>query len=168
MDDDAVRWLTDDEELAWLSLISVLMQLQPALDAQLQRDSGLSFYEYGVLASLSQVDDTVGLRMSDLAAVTNGQLPRLSQVITRMEKRAWVERCADPDDGRATRVVLLPAGTEVLDAAAPGHVDQVRELVFDQLTETQVRRLHGICRTISQALGTPPLLLDIERQRSSD
>lgn len=152
-----MRWLSSEEDLAWFALIGVIMQLPAALDSQLQRDSGLTFYEYGVLVGLSSVDRDEGLRMSDLAMVTSGQLPRLSQVITRMEKRGWVKRQPDPTDGRATRVVLLPAGDERLIEAAPGHVERVRELVFDQLTAAQVRQLQTIGTAISQSFGPLPV-----------
>lgn len=148
----------------WLSLITILMQLPAALDLQLQRDNGLTFYEYSVLVGLTSAGDD-GLRMTDLAMVTSGQLPRLSQVITRMEGRGWVIRRKDPDDGRATRVVIQSKGRELLERAAPRHVARVRELIFDQLSATQLKNLKGIARTISLGLGEPHPLLE-ERRRA--
>ena len=48
------RWLDADERATWMSLTSLLIKLPAALDAQLQRDSGLSLFEYNVLACLSR------------------------------------------------------------------------------------------------------------------
>lgn len=151
MPTDEPRWLDDDEQAAWLALVAVLLALPASLDAQLQRDAGLTFYEYSVLAGLSAVGSD-GLRMSELAVVTNGSLSRLSQVVTRMEQRGWVERTADPADGRATRVVLRAPGRRVLAGAAPAHVEHVRRTVFDRLSRTQVGQLRRIATNIAAAM----------------
>lgn len=151
MSGDEARRLDSDEQDAWKPLMSVLLTLPAALDAQLQRQSNLTFYEYVVLAGLEQAGDG-GYRMTDLAAVTSGALSRLSQVVTRMEQRTWVARTPDPLDGRATRVVLRPEGARQLAAAAPGHVETVRRLVFDELSPTQVQQLRRVMQKISGAL----------------
>ena len=49
----------------------MLIELPTALDAQLQRDAGISHFEYQVLAMLSMAPDRT-LRMTELAAVANG------------------------------------------------------------------------------------------------
>lgn len=145
------RWLDDDEQEAWLSLASVFLTLPAALDAQLQADSGMLFYEYMVLSMLSHAPGST-MRMRRLAMLTNGSLSRLSQVVARLERRGWVERRPDPTDGRATLAVLTGAGRKQLDAAAPGHVETVRRLVFDPLTKTQQRQLSEISGRIRKAI----------------
>ena len=145
------RWLDDDELLAWLAFVSVLFSLPGVLDAQLRCDAGLTLYEYLVLASLSDGQDWT-LRMSELAEVTSGSLPRLSQVVTKLESRGWVQRRPDPKDGRATLAVLTKAGFEKLEQSAPSHVATVRRLVLDPLTHAQVRQLYDIHRRIKGAL----------------
>ncbi len=160
MTGDQTRWLEPDEEEAWIPLVTTLLLLPSALDAQLQRDSGLTLYEYIVLSALSEIGDE-GLRMSDLAAVTSGQLSRLSQVVTRMEQRDWVVRAPDPDDRRATRVLLQPKGRRLLTSAAPGHVTAVREFVFDQLSPTQVQHLQRIAFKIASTLTPPDSLIHV-------
>jgi len=47
------EWLTDDERAAWLRLIAVVRLLPGVLDSQLRTASGLTHYEYFVLARLS-------------------------------------------------------------------------------------------------------------------
>ncbi|MDH6280260.1 MarR family winged helix-turn-helix transcriptional regulator [Prescottella agglutinans] len=153
------RWLDDEENDAWIALESVLMRLPSALDAQLQRDAGMSHFEYQVLSGLSMVDDRT-LRMSDLAAFAGGSLSRLSQVVGRLEKRGWVRRCPDPTDGRFTIATLTDDGWDVVVAAAPGHVEAVRRYVFDNLTRAQVRQLSTVGRRIVHAIdpGHPALV----------
>src|SRR5690242_2950386 len=122
---DDTRWLDQDELKAWLALLSVLVRLPAALDAQLQRDAGMNNFEYMLLAGLSEAPER-RLRMSLLAALTEGSLPRLSQAIGRLEKRGWVRRTPDPDDGRYTLAILTDEGLEKVTATAPGHVAEVR------------------------------------------
>jgi DNA-binding MarR family transcriptional regulator len=141
------RWLTDDERDAWIPLIGVLIKLPAALDAQLQRDAGLSHFEYMVLSRLSEAPERT-LRMSDLAILANGSLSRLSHVVTRLERRGWVRREACPGDGRYTNAVLTGEGWAKVTATAPGHVAAVRELVVDGLSPEQIGQLRDIAQRI--------------------
>lgn len=141
--DDAPRWLDQDERASWLALAGVLIRLPAALDAQLQRDAGLSHFEYTILAGLSESPGRT-LRMSVLAAVADGSLARLSQAVGRLEKRGWVRRTPDPDDGRYTLAILTDDGWEKVVATAPSHVDAVRRHVLDPLTKAQTRQLRRI------------------------
>jgi DNA-binding MarR family transcriptional regulator len=90
--------------------------------------------------------------MSVLAAHADGSLPRLSQVIARLERRGLVHRTPDPDDGRYTLAVLTDAGRDAVVAAAPGHVETVRNLIFDPLTKAKTRQLRDTCLRILSAI----------------
>jgi DNA-binding MarR family transcriptional regulator len=135
-----------------MALAGVLMRLPGALDAQLQRDAGLTHFEYLVISGLSMVEGRT-MRMSELAAVAEGSLPRLSQVVTRLEKRGWVRREPDPTDGRYTLAILTDEGWGKVVATAPGHVAAVREFVFDPLTKAQQRQLGDIGRRIMRVIA---------------
>jgi DNA-binding MarR family transcriptional regulator len=128
------------------------IRLPAALDAQLRRDAGISHFEYQVLALLSEAPGRT-LRMSELAALAGGSLPRLSQVVARLERRGWVRRTPDPADGRYTLATLTGQGQAKVTQAAPGHAREVRRLVFDPLTKTQTRQLREISRRITRAIG---------------
>lgn len=145
-------WLSDEERAAWLALVSVVARLGPALNTQLQRDSGLTFFEYTVLVGLSEAPGRAR-RMSELADRADGALPRLSQVVARLERRGLVQRHADPEDGRSTIAELTDHGWDLLVASAPAHVAEVRRLVFEPLTAAQTRQLTSIGQRIGQALG---------------
>ncbi len=145
------QWLNDDEQRAWRALMAVVVLLPGALDTQLQRDSGLSQFEYGVLAMLSEAPDRT-LRMSQLATLIDSSLSRLSHVATRLEERGTIVRRTCPDDRRANIATLTEAGYAIVAAAAPGHVKRVRELVFDRLTSNQVAELAKIGEAIGENL----------------
>ena len=148
------RWLSEPEQDAWRAIAALMFQLPGPLDAQLQQDSGLSLLAYLVLSSLSMAPERT-LRMSELARLANGSLSRLSNVAKRLEERGWLRREPDPHDGRATVARLTSSGWEVVRSAAPGHVEAVRRLVIDRLTDSELQALataaHGIVAGLEQA-----------------
>ncbi|MFJ3802495.1 MarR family winged helix-turn-helix transcriptional regulator [Streptomyces sp. NPDC090088] len=152
MGDAKPLWLDTEEQATWLALTSVLIRLPAALDAQLQRDAGISHFEYQVLAGLSMSPERT-LRMSELADFAVGSLSRLSHTVKRLERQGWVRRMPDPVDGRYTLAVLTGAGWEKVVATAPGHVAEVRRLVFTPLTKTQQRQLRETGRRIDHTIG---------------
>ena len=151
MADRTPRWLSPEEHRAWLGLIAVVELLPGALDSQLQRDAGVSHFEYMVMAMLSEAPDRT-LRMTSLAARTNSTLPRLSHVVTRLAARGHVERVPCPGDKRATNAHLTDAGWEQIQAWAPGHVATVESLVIDPLSATQIAQLEDITAAILSRL----------------
>jgi DNA-binding MarR family transcriptional regulator len=143
-DATSTRWLTEDEQRAWVALARVLMELPTALDSQLQRDSGLNLYEYFALSRLSMTEPDRTCRMSELAELTGGSLSRLSNVVKRLEERGYLQREPDPTNARYTNVTLTDAGWDKVVEAAPGHVNAVRDLVIDPLSATQITALAEI------------------------
>jgi len=143
------RWLSTDEGEAWIALSWLMFKLPGSFDAQLQRDSGISFFEYLVLAGLSMSPGRK-LRMSDLAQFVNGSLSRLSNVAKRLEERGWIFREPCAGNGRFVEAVLTEAGWEVVVQAAPGHVEAVRQYVFDALRPEQVAQLRDIGRQVAE------------------
>jgi DNA-binding MarR family transcriptional regulator len=97
------------------------------------------------------------MRLSELAEDCNCTLPRLSKVMVRFERREWVTRYPDPDNGRYTLATLTEAGLRKVVDSAPGHVERVRQLVFDPLSGAQQRHLGaGLARlaaTVRDQLG---------------
>ena len=134
------RWLSKRESDAWLGVATIALQLPGVLDAQLQRDAGIGFFEYSVLSWLSMAEERT-IRMSELAELSRGSLSRLSNVVKRLEQREFVRRAPDPTNGRYTNAFLTDAGWECVVRAAPGHVNAVRHFIFDPLSAEQVEEL---------------------------
>lgn len=141
------RWLSEDERAAWLRFVAVLELMPGVLDTQLRRDSGLTHFEYFVLAMLSEAPERT-LRMTDLAQLTSATLPRLSHVVRRLEDRDLVERAQSPADKRVINATLTEAGWEAVVAAAPGHVGNVVSNIFDVLSAEQVQQLTEITEAL--------------------
>lgn len=139
--------LTPEESAAWVRLVALTELLPVALDAQLQRDDGITHFEYVALMSLADAPDRT-MRMTALAAQTNATLPRLSHVARRLEERGLIERFPCPEDRRATNATITDAGLQLLIDAGPGHIGTVRELVIDSLTPQQLEQLYEIAGAV--------------------
>ena len=149
------RWLDDDEQAAWRGLLAANARIDRLLDEQLQRDSGMPHAYYIVLVALSEQPERT-CRMSVLADLTMSSQSRVSHAVARLEERGWVRREPSTSDGRGKLAVLTDAGHRALREAAPGHVEQVRRVLFDRLTPEQVRQLRAITHAVTAAADDAP------------
>lgn len=147
-----VEWLTDDEQRIWRQWLVVVTGLPAALDRQLRQDSDLSLQDFEVLVALSDAEGR-RLRMSPLAARLSRERTRLSHHVGRMEQRGLVCREACDSDRRCSELVLTDTGRDALEAAAPGHVRAVRDLVFDPLSAADTAALDQITDKLVVALN---------------
>ncbi|MFJ8634080.1 MarR family winged helix-turn-helix transcriptional regulator [Streptomyces sp. NPDC093568] len=145
------RWLTAEEQQVWRSYMEATTLLWDHLDRQLQRDAGMPHIYYGLLVKLADSPHR-RLRMTELAMLAKITRSRLSHAIARLEKSGWVRREDCPDDKRGQFAVLTDAGMEVLRESAPGHVEAVRQAMFDRLTPEQQKTLGEIMRIVAEGL----------------
>lgn len=144
-------WLSDEQLATWVRLWAVVELLPGVLDSQLRREAELTYFEYYVLAMLSESPGRT-LPMTALAARTNATLPRLSHVVRRLADRGLVTRSPSADDRRVTNARLTERGWTTVVASAPEHVATVRRHVFDALTDEQVGQLREISDAILSRL----------------
>jgi DNA-binding MarR family transcriptional regulator len=149
-----VDWLSAEQQRVWRNYVAATRMVEGELERQLQRDSGLPTTYFEVMVSLSEAPDRT-LRMSELADRSRFSRSRLSHAVSRMEEQGLVERRECPSDKRGAFAVLTDKGFDALAAAAPGHVRQVRSLVFDVLTREQIAQLGDICATMRRAGPDP-------------
>jgi DNA-binding MarR family transcriptional regulator len=147
----AGRWLTEPEQRTWRAFLRMQSQLAGRLNRELQRESGLSLADYDVLVQLTDAADG-RLRPFELQRRLQWEQSRLSHHLSRMQRRGLVSREDCADDARGAYVVLTGPGRRAIEAAAPGHVDTVRQLVFDQLTGEQVAGLETLATRVLERL----------------
>jgi DNA-binding MarR family transcriptional regulator len=148
----SMDWLSDEQQAAWRSVVALLLRLPAALDAELQRDAGINHFDYLVLSGLSEAADRT-LRMSELAAMANSSLSRLSHVVSRLQSKGWVRREPCPGDGRFINAVLTEEGWQKVQATAPGHVAAVRELLVSTLSAEEFAQFGVISAKVLAAQG---------------
>lgn len=134
------RWLTDDEQALWRLILGGIRHLERGMEDTLQSESGLGASEFAVLVVLSEAERR-SLRLRDLCQQLEWDRSRASHQITRMERRGLVVKEKCPDDARGVFVTLTDEGMKRLEAAAPGHVESVRRMVFDHLTVDEAAML---------------------------
>ncbi|MFI1993127.1 MarR family winged helix-turn-helix transcriptional regulator [Actinoplanes sp. NPDC020271] len=147
------RWLSRPEMATWLNLTQLLMLLPSALDRQLRDDAGIPHAYYQILAMLSN-EPGRSMRMTDLARLVGTTTSRLSHAVASLEQRGWVRRQACAFDRRGQIAGLTDEGMAVLEASAPGHVAEVRRLIFDRLTPDEVDQLREITAKILPAAAS--------------
>jgi DNA-binding MarR family transcriptional regulator len=158
------RWLSAEEQATWRSGLAAWQWVLTAVDGQLQRDAGMPLAYYEILVRLSEAPDG-SLRMTQLAEASASSKSRLSHAVARLEERGWVRRRDCPTDRRGQIAELTESGFAALRDTAPGHVEQVRAVLFDVLTPQQVRQLAEISESIlaaapgsaaAEGAGCPP------------
>lgn len=145
------KWLDPVEQRAWRAIVALMTRLPAALDTQLQRESGVTHFEYWVLSLLSE-EPGHRLQMSELAHKANASLSRLSHVVSKLERMGWAERSATAGR-RGVHAVLTDEGYLKVVEAAPGYVDAVRHLVFDGLDDGQKAQLAELGELLAARLA---------------
>ena len=107
--------------------------------------------DYEILVQLSEAPDRK-MRMSELAANALLSRSRLSHRMKVMEKSGWIKREACPDDKRGYFAVMTPKGWKAIVAAAPDHVESVRNRFIDHLTKADQIALAEIFERIEESL----------------
>jgi DNA-binding MarR family transcriptional regulator len=141
------RWLDEKEQRAWRAFIAAQRVVNSRIEQQMQRDAGIPHTYYEILVRLA--DSQYGrLRMSELAVATLGSRSRLSHAVSRLEQCGWVRREGIETDRRGQVAIITEQGRQKLTDTAPGHVETVRQAVFDALSPEQIAQLHDICGTL--------------------
>ena len=152
---DDTRWLDEEQQRTWRSFLVATRLFFDRIERQLQQDAGLPHAYYEILVRLSEAPGQA-LRMSQLASTSLSSRSRLSHAVARLEEAGWVRRRPCESDKRGQLAELTEAGFERLREVAPGHVEEVRALLFDVLTCEQQRALREISEAIAAGLADEP------------
>ena len=146
------RWLTEEEQRAWRGLLRMTAQLNARANRQLQEEYGISLADYEVLVALSEAPEG-RLRVFEVADALAWEQSRVSHQLARMQRRGLITREGCATDARGAFAVLTAAGRAAIERAAPAHVEQVRQLVFDELSHEQVSALTEITTRVLDRLA---------------
>ncbi|MFF4397488.1 MarR family winged helix-turn-helix transcriptional regulator [Streptomyces sp. NPDC001480] len=149
--DATVQWLTPEEQRAWRGFVRLHDKLVGRLSRMLQTESNMSAADFAVLVHLTDVPEG-RQRFVDLAQSLEWEKSRMSHHIARMSKRGLVAREECPEDGRGAFVVITEAGRAAIDAAAPRHVEAVRELFLDHVTPAELRVLAELSERVARKM----------------
>jgi DNA-binding MarR family transcriptional regulator len=148
-----VMWLDEREQRAWRSFVAMQEGLGEFIDRQLRSRCGLSSADFRVLAHLSEASEG-RLRSFELAQLLHWEKSRLSQHLGRMQTRDLVSRERCLDDRRGAVVAITSRGRELIEAAAPQHVADIRSVIIDHLSATELATLTAVSDKVRERLAT--------------
>lgn len=146
------RWLTEEEQRAWRGLLRMTSQLNARANRLLQEEYEISLADYEVLVALSEAPEG-RLRVFEVTDALAWEQSRVSHQLARMQRRGLITREGCATDARGAFAVLTTVGRAAIEQAAPAHVEQVRQLVFDELSHEQVRALTEITTRVLDRLA---------------
>jgi len=146
-----VRWLTPEEQRAWRGFVRLHERLGGRLGRLLQSESHVSPADFAVLVHLTDTPEG-RQRYQDLARALEWEKSRMSHHIARMAGRGMVVREDCLEDARGAFVVITDVGRAAVEAAAPRHVEAVRELFLDHVTPVELRVLAEISERVIRKL----------------
>ncbi|MGY0503649.1 MarR family winged helix-turn-helix transcriptional regulator [Nocardia sp. FBN12] len=138
------------ERRAWSAVVTLSMRVPSALDSRLQREFGVTHFEYRVMALLHDAPER-RMRLSMLAARGHGSISRLSHVVSKLERVGWARREAAVS-GRGIDAVLTESGLAKVVATTPDYLVAVRKLVLDGLDDPQKAELAFLGERLSRHL----------------
>ncbi len=145
-----IRWLSEDEQRSWRSLVLGTTLLYDRLDADLRRAFDLSLTEYEFLVRLSERDGR--MRMAQLADALAHSRSRVTHTVSRMEKAHLVRRTTSPEDGRGIVCVMTDEGRDLLERAAQVHVRGVRAHLVDLADPDDLRAVARVFDAVADRL----------------
>ena len=148
----AVRQGDGVQEQAFRTLIRTLGLLDRVMQPYFA-GHGISGAKWGTLRALhrAEQDGHESLRMTELSERLLVRPPSVTGVIDRLERDGWVVRDAAPDDLRARRVRLTPAGRRIVEQVLAGHHEQI-DRVMGGLSEDEQVELNRLLERLSEHL----------------
>jgi DNA-binding MarR family transcriptional regulator len=134
--------------LAWIHMMRSVLKIQRREMFALGRFN-LTLPQFEVLSHLLVTEGTTQQMLADHLLVTKGNVCGL---IDRLAEQGLVERQADPDDRRANRLYLTPAGRALIIEVLPTQRAVIRELLAT-LTHEEQRTLLALLGRLDRALG---------------
>ncbi len=147
------RWLTKQEQKLWRSYLMAQFRLFKYLNDDVIKNSGFDSLTYEILVHLSE-SPSRSLRMNTLAQRTSTAKSKLTYRITQLEKQGLVERIEAPEDKRGQLCELTKKGYEVLQKAAPFHVEAVLTQFIDKIDSKEIDELTAIFDSIASEVHT--------------
>ena len=140
---------------AWKAILTTSSRVLERIEQALAAEVGLPLAWFDVLVNLHWGPPN-GLRMGQLAGRVLLTRSTLTRVVDQLEAEGLVARGSDPEDRRATRILLTPAGASRYAAAAPTHDRVVAEVFLRHLGPGSAAAIARTLAPVGLALGDDP------------
>ena len=136
---------------AWRRVLVAQTRITGLLTEEMRASTGVTLGDYDVLLHTHEAGDA-GIRMTDLASNLVVSKSGLTTRVDRLEQRGLLQRVADPEDRRATRITLTSDGTTLFRAAAEVHLAGIQEHFGSQLSDRETEQLLTLFTRILESL----------------
>jgi DNA-binding MarR family transcriptional regulator len=135
---------------AWRGMLRTHQQLVAILGAELEARHGMTISEYDVLRALIEAD---GQRasMGDLAESVLLTPSGMTRLVDRLVDRGYVTRETSRTDARRQHAVLTSSGHEAWTVAGRTHLDGIRRMFIDRLSESEISSLANVWRHLNDS-----------------
>jgi len=145
----------DPAELeTYFALMEAVSVLQHHVEQQVRADGDLSTVQFQLLASLAAADGR--LTMTELADGVVYSRSGLTYQAGLLEKAGLVTRGPSPDDERSTLVTITDEGLARVNRILPGHIEVARGLLFEPLSDEDLRNLGDIMSRVRTHIRAQP------------
>jgi DNA-binding MarR family transcriptional regulator len=145
----------DPQELgAYFVLMEAVSLLQHQVEQQLRAEGGISYVQFQLLARLADAHGQ--LTMTQLADGVVYSRSGLTHQAGLLEKAGLIARGPHPDDQRATLVTITDNDLALLGRVLPGHIQVIRRLLFDPLTDDDLHHLGDIMTRVRDHMRAQP------------
>ena len=139
------KYKKDSEQSTGLLFMRLYNKWHLIIKKELKK-MNLTHPQFVVLASLAYLsqtnDEVTQVMISKLSGI---DVMTASQILSLLEKHAYVERKEHSRDSRAKAVILKKKGEEILQKAVPV-IEQIDELFFGKLVEDEEHFKHLLVR----------------------
>jgi DNA-binding MarR family transcriptional regulator len=151
---NAVPALDPQQLGAYFALMEAVSLLQHQVGQHLRTDGDLSYVQFQLLARLADANGQ--LTMTQLADGVVYSRSGLTYQAGLLEKAGLITRAPSLDDERATLVAITDHGRALFDRVLPGHIQVIRRLLFDPLTDDDLHHLGDIMTRVRDHMRAQP------------
>jgi DNA-binding MarR family transcriptional regulator len=134
-------------------VINDLLKALHRVIAQTKRTVANDTVERAAIIILSSLKENSAVRLSDLANDLLLDISTVSRQARALEDRGLVTRTEDPEDRRAVRLELAPAGLAVLDQAWSRRIGMLADSLHDWTPEDRVTLVAMLTRFADSISG---------------
>lgn len=139
---------------AYFALMEAVGLLQHQVERHLRTEGNLSYVQFQLLARLATAPGQ--LTMTQLADGVVYSRSGLTYQAGLLERAGLITRCPSPEDERAVLVSITDEGRALFHRVLPGHIQVVRQLLFDPLSGDDLRQLGDIMTRVRDHMRAQP------------
>jgi DNA-binding MarR family transcriptional regulator len=163
---DDVQALDPQQLGAYFALMEAVSLLQHHVERHLRTDGGLSYVQFQLLARLAAANGQ--LTMTQLADGVVYSRSGLTYQAGLLEKANLIARAPTPEDERATLVDITDNGLALFSRVLPGHIQVLRRLLFDPLSDDDLQHLGDIVTRVRDHMRAQPPRSAAPRKRRTN